>query len=90
MRRDGEGGGEEAEHGAYLRSARRLRGGEQRDATEDARFRSCCLIWTRQGELNATQTNEIIKLEAETQEHVLPLIADKTAKDTRRIVAAAS
>ena len=41
------------------------------------------------GELNATQTNEIIKLEAETQEHVLPLIADKTAKDTRRIVAAA-
>ena len=42
-----------------------------------------------EGELNATQTNEIIKLEAETQEHVLPLIADKTAKDTRRIVAAA-
>ena len=42
-----------------------------------------------EGGLNATQTNELIKLEAETQEQVLPLIADKTAKDTRRIVAAA-
>ncbi|MEM1448834.1 MAG: ParB N-terminal domain-containing protein [Planctomycetota bacterium] len=42
-----------------------------------------------EGELNATQTNEIIKLEADTQERVLPLIADKTAKETRRIVAAA-
>lgn len=42
-----------------------------------------------EGELNATQTNEIIKLAAEQQEQVLPLVADKTAKDTRRIVAAA-
>lgn len=42
-----------------------------------------------EGALNATQTNEIIKLDAEAQERVLPLIADKTAKDTRRIVAAA-
>lgn len=42
-----------------------------------------------EGELNATQTNELIKLEAEDQAHVLPLIADKTAKETRRIVAAA-
>lgn len=42
-----------------------------------------------EGGLNATQTNELIKLEAEAQEQVLPLIADKTAKDTRRIVAAA-
>ncbi|MEM9380901.1 MAG: ParB N-terminal domain-containing protein [Planctomycetota bacterium] len=42
-----------------------------------------------EGELNATQTNEIIKLEADTQEKVLPLVADKTAKETRRIVAAA-
>ena len=42
-----------------------------------------------EGELNATQTNEIIKLDAEDQERVLPLVADKTAKDTRRIVAAA-
>ncbi|MEM7308756.1 MAG: ParB N-terminal domain-containing protein [Planctomycetota bacterium] len=41
------------------------------------------------GELNATQTNEIIKLESDTQERVLPLVADKSAKDTRRIVAAA-
>jgi ParB family chromosome partitioning protein len=42
-----------------------------------------------EGELNATQTNELIKLEAEAQEQVLPLVADKTARDTRRIVAAA-
>lgn len=41
------------------------------------------------GELNATQTNEIIKLEKETQEEVLPLIADKTVKEVRKIVAAA-
>ncbi len=42
-----------------------------------------------EGELNATQTNEIIKLEKETQEQVLPLIADKTVKEVRKIVAAA-
>ncbi len=42
-----------------------------------------------QGELNATQTNELIRLEREAQEQVLPLIADKTAKEVRRIVAAA-
>ncbi len=42
-----------------------------------------------EGELNATKTNEIIKLEKDTQEKILPLIADKTAKETRRIVAAA-
>ncbi len=41
------------------------------------------------GELNATQTNEIIKLEKEIQVDVLPLIADKTVKEVRRIVAAA-
>jgi ParB family chromosome partitioning protein len=42
-----------------------------------------------QGELNATQTNEIIKLEKETQAEVLPLIADKTVKEARKIIAAA-
>ena len=42
-----------------------------------------------QGELNATKTNEVIKLTKEAQEKVLPLIAGKTAKETRRIVAAA-
>ncbi|MEO0661753.1 MAG: ParB N-terminal domain-containing protein [Planctomycetota bacterium] len=42
-----------------------------------------------QGVLNATQTNEIIRLEKDTQEDVLPLIADKTVKDARRIIAAA-
>jgi len=43
----------------------------------------------RQGELNASKTNEIIKLAKGIQEEVLPLIAGKTAKETRRIVAAA-
>lgn len=42
-----------------------------------------------EGELNATKTNEIIKLEKDAQERVLPLIANKTAKETRKIVAAA-
>lgn len=41
------------------------------------------------GELNATQTNELIRLEKGTQERVLPLIADKTIQDARRIVNAA-
>jgi ParB family chromosome partitioning protein len=41
------------------------------------------------GELNATKTNEVIKLDADTQARILPLIADKTAKETRRIVEAA-
>ena len=42
-----------------------------------------------EGELNASQTNEIIKLEKQTQEQVLPLLANKTAKETRKIVLAA-
>lgn len=42
-----------------------------------------------QGELNATTTNEIIRLDKQAQEEILPLVANKTAKDTRRIVAAA-
>lgn len=42
-----------------------------------------------QGELNATKTNEVIKLDSDTQERILPLIADKTAKETRKIVEAA-
>lgn len=42
-----------------------------------------------QGELNATKTNEVIKLDSDTQARILPLISDKTAKETRRIVEAA-
>lgn len=42
-----------------------------------------------QGDLNATKTNEIIKLDKDAQEQVLSLVAGKTAKETRRIVAAA-
>ena len=41
------------------------------------------------GQLNATQTNELIRLDAIVQEGVLPLIADRSSKDTRRIVRAA-
>ncbi len=41
------------------------------------------------GKLNATKTNEIIKLDLDLQEDILPLIEDKTAKETRLIVAAA-
>lgn len=41
------------------------------------------------GELNASKTNEIIKLDKVSQVDVLPLIADKTVKETRKIVAAA-
>lgn len=41
------------------------------------------------GDLNASQTNEIIKLEKDTQEKILPLVADKTVKEVKRIVAAA-
>ena len=41
------------------------------------------------GDLNATKTNEIIKLEKDIQAQILPLVANKTAKETRRIVAAA-
>lgn len=42
-----------------------------------------------QGELNATTTNEIIRLDKKAQEKILPLVVNKTAKETRRIVAAA-
>ncbi|MEM7164561.1 MAG: ParB N-terminal domain-containing protein [Planctomycetota bacterium] len=42
-----------------------------------------------QGELNATTTNEIIRLDKKAQEQILPLVANKTAKDARRIVAVA-
>lgn len=42
-----------------------------------------------EGALDATKTNEIIKLENALQDDVLPLIADKTSKEARRIVAAA-
>ena len=41
-----------------------------------------------QGELNASQTNEIIQLDKGLQEQVLPLIADKTVKEARKIIKA--
>ncbi len=41
------------------------------------------------GEINATKTNEIIKLDKEAQEQILPLIANRTAKEARQIIAAA-
>lgn len=41
-----------------------------------------------QGELNASQTNEIIQLDKDLQEKVLPLIADKTVKEAKKIIKA--
>jgi ParB family chromosome partitioning protein len=41
------------------------------------------------GELNATQTNQIITLEKEIQEDVLPLINNKTVKEAKKIIQAA-
>lgn len=40
------------------------------------------------GELNASQTNEIIQLDKDDQEKVLPLIADKTVKEAKKIIKA--
>lgn len=39
-----------------------------------------------QGELNASQTNQIIQLNKELQEKVLPLISDKTVKEAKKII----
>jgi len=41
------------------------------------------------GELNASQTNEIIQLDKDVQEKVLPLISDKTVKEAKQIISAA-
>jgi len=41
------------------------------------------------GELNASQTNEIIQLDKDVQEEVLPLISDKTVKEAKLIIKAA-
>ena len=38
------------------------------------------------GELNATQTNEIIKLAKEDQEHIADLVKDKSAKEVKELV----
>ena len=38
------------------------------------------------GELNASQTNEIIKLSKEDQEHVIDLVKDKSAKEVKELV----
>ena len=40
------------------------------------------------GELNASQTNEIIQLDKDIQERVLPLIADKTVREAKAIIRA--
>ncbi|MFG1505883.1 ParB/RepB/Spo0J family partition protein [Halobacteriovorax sp. ZH5_bin.2] len=41
------------------------------------------------GHINASVTNEIIKLDKEVQDSVLPMISDKTVKEVKQIVAAA-
>ena len=40
------------------------------------------------GTLNATKTNEIIKLDKKEQDEILPLIADKTVKEAKKIIKA--
>ena len=40
------------------------------------------------GELNASQTNAIIALDKEIQEKILPMIADKTVKESKKIIQA--
>ena len=40
------------------------------------------------GELNASQTNEIIQLNKDLQEKVLPLVANKTVKEVKQIIKA--
>ena len=40
------------------------------------------------GTLNASQTNEIIKLDKKDQDEILPLIADKTVKEAKKIIKA--
>ena len=40
------------------------------------------------GTLNATKTNEIIKLDKNEQDEILPLIADKTVKEAKKIITA--
>lgn len=62
-----------------------IKGAIKRDALASAAVKRA----RQEGQLNATKANEIIKLEKDTQEEVLPLLANKTAKETRRIVAAA-
>jgi ParB family chromosome partitioning protein len=62
-----------------------IKGAIKRDALASEAVKNA----RQQGELNATKTNEIIKLEMDVQEEVLPLIAERTAKETRKIVAAA-
>lgn len=41
------------------------------------------------GTINASQTNEIIKLDKNIQDKILPIIADKTVKDAKKIIEAA-
>ena len=62
-----------------------IRGAIKRDALASDQVKEA----RRDGVLNATKTNELIRLEMEAQGEVLALVADKTAKETRRIVAAA-
>lgn len=38
------------------------------------------------GTINASQTNEIIKLDKEVQDKILPIIADKTVKEAKKII----
>lgn len=62
-----------------------IKGAIKRDALASEHVKKA----RRLGSLNASQTNEIIKLDKEVQDKVLPMIADKTVKEAKLIIAAA-
>lgn len=62
-----------------------IKGAIKRDALASEHVKKA----RRLGHLNASQTNEIIKLDKETQEKILPMIADKTVKEAKQIITAA-
>ncbi len=62
-----------------------IKGAIKRDALASEHVKKA----RRLGSLNASQTNEIIKLDKDIQDKVLPMIADKTVKEAKLIIAAA-
>lgn len=62
-----------------------IKGAIKRDALASDQVKKA----RRLGTLNASQTNEIIKLDKDIQEKILPMIADKTVKEAKQIITAA-
>jgi ParB family chromosome partitioning protein len=62
-----------------------IKGAIKRDALASEAVKAA----RRAGDINASQTNEIIKLDKDIQERILPVIADKTVKEAKKIITAA-